>query len=465
RGVGDSEREIARQEVADRIGGQLSDEQHHALETITGNERAAVLIGPAGTGKGVVIDAAARAEQLSGRETLGVAVSWSTAERLGRDSPALDGSTLALDALVARVEHGQLHIDEHTTIYFDEAGMADSHRLERLTEMVERTGAKLVAIGDGAQLPSIGAGGMFDRLTGLAPSAQLSDVRRTLDPGEQRAWADLRAGRSDKAMAHYHAKGRLHMSDTRDQALERAAQAWANLTETHPLEQVALISDASNKEIHRLNARAQHLRSQRGELGDLEAPVPGVHYGIREGDRIAMIEQYREPGKPRIENGSRGQVLGITEAGEALIQFDQTGEQRTLVGEQLARLRLGYAQHIHRAQGATVNRTLVVTGGWQTSKEPAYVEASRARHGTSWFVSREDLGTEGQDHHRIQRLAHAMSQSHAQTPSLAHPELPDPAYGHDFNHPIAPSRNWLPGAVKALNRIINPPDRDPERTR
>jgi hypothetical protein len=226
-----------------------------------------------------------------------------------------------------------------------------------------------------------------------------------------------------------------------------------------------LISDASNKEIHRLNARAQHLRSQRGELGDLEAPVPGVHYGIREGDRIAMIKQHREPGKPRIENGSRGQVLCVTETGEALIQFDQTGEQRTLAGEQLARLRLGYAQHIHRAQGATVNRTLVVTGGWQTSKEPAYVEASRARHGTSWFVSREDLGTEGQDHHRIQRLAHAMSQSHAQTPSLAHPELPDPAYGHDFTYPIPPSRSWLPGAVKTLNRIINPPDRDPERTR
>ena len=53
--------------------------------------------------------------------------------------------------------------------------------------MVQQTGAKLVAVGDGAQLPSIGAGGMFDRLTQTVPNAALSNVRRTLDPDEQKA--------------------------------------------------------------------------------------------------------------------------------------------------------------------------------------------------------------------------------------------------------------------------------------
>ena len=102
-------------------------------------------------------------------------MSGSTAQRLGQDSPALAGRTLTLDALVSRVEHGQLDVDERTTIYFDEAGMADTDRLDRLTEVVEHTGAKLVAIGDAAQLPSIGAGGMFDRLADIAPSAELSE--------------------------------------------------------------------------------------------------------------------------------------------------------------------------------------------------------------------------------------------------------------------------------------------------
>ena len=91
-------------------------------------------------------------------------------------------------------------------------------------------------------------------------------------------------------------------------------------------------------------------------------------------------------------------------------------------------MRLGYAQHIHRAQGATVTRTLVVTGGWQTSKEPAYVEASRARQGTDWYVSREDLGVEGHDTDRIQRLAaeHApqpRADTIARAPRAARPRL------------------------------------------
>jgi conjugative relaxase-like TrwC/TraI family protein len=457
RDVGQDAREIAVEQVAERIGAPLSDEQAHALGVITGPQRAAVLIGPAGTGKGVVIDAAARAEQLAGRDTLGIAVSGSTAQRLGCDSPALGGQTITLDAFVGRVQRCALEIDRLTTVYFDEAGMADTQRLDRLTEVVERSGAKLVLIGDSAQLPSIGPGGMFDRLLQLAPSAELTGVRRTLDPAEQRAWADLRAGRSDRAMAHYQATGRLHIADTRDQAVEHAVRAWAQLTTTLPIGEVALISDASNKEIDRLNARAQHYRAARGELGQVEIPIPGTHYGIRAGDRIAMIDQHHQPGRPRVENGSCGIVLDVTPAGEVRIQFDITGRRRMLAGEDLAKIRLGYAQHIHRAQGATVTRTLVVTGGWQTSKEPAYVEASRARHGTDWYVNREDLGGEGQDPDRIRTLAALMRNSRAQTPSLAHPELPHPDYGPGFEIPIAPSRSRLPGIARTIRRIVTPP--------
>jgi conjugative relaxase-like TrwC/TraI family protein len=465
RDVGDFARELACDQVAERIGARLSDEQTRALRLITGPQRAGILIGPAGTGKGVVIDAAARAEQLTGRETLGIAVSGSTAQRLAHDSPALAGRTLTLDALVARVERCRLHVDENATIYLDEAGMADTQRLQRLTEVVDRTGAKLVAVGDGAQLPSIGAGGMFDRLAQIVPSAALSNVRRTLDPAEQRAWKDLRAGRSDRAMAHYCSRGRLHMSDTRDEAVEHAVREWARLTESHPISEVALISDASNKEIHRLNARAQHYRAERCELGEDEVQVPNVHYGVRRGDRITLVDQYHQPGEQRVENGSRGEVLEVTPTGAVLVEFDVTRQRRTLAGEDLANLRLGYAQHIYRAQGATVTRTLVVTGGWRTSKEPAYVEASRARQGTDWFVNRDDLGVEGHDTERIERLAASMRRSHAQTPSLAHPELADPDYGPGFDRPISPSRSrLLPGIVRAVRRLARP-ERTPERTR
>jgi conjugative relaxase-like TrwC/TraI family protein len=427
RDVGDIARRNAAREAAERIGNPLSPEQQHALEVLTGPERVAVLVGPAGTGKGVVIDAAARAEQHAGRETLGVAVSGSTAERLGADSPALAERTLTLDSLVARANTGTIHVGRDTTVILDEAGMVDHKRLDALTKLVERSGAKLIAIGDGKQLPSIGPGGMFDRLTNHAPTAELADIHRTKDPADQRTWQALRAGEPERAMAHYASRGQLHLADTRDQAAEQAVQTWASLTEGRDIRDVALIADAANTEIDRLNARAQHLRAQRGEFGHHEIPLPGVHYGLREGDLIAFTAQHRPPGQPRVENGARGQVSAIHEQG-VTVTLDGTQRKVQLASEHLDSLRLAYAQHVYRQQGATVERSVVLTGSWQTSKETAYVEATRARHGTDWFIARDDLGDEGQDAGRIMRLSQKMTNSRAQTPSLAYPERSDPGW-------------------------------------
>jgi conjugative relaxase-like TrwC/TraI family protein len=459
RDVGDVAREHAVREVAERIGGPLSPEQHHALEVLTGAERAAVLVGSAGTGKGVVIDAAARAEQHAGRETIGVTVSGSTAERLGADSPALAGQTLTLDALVARANTGTIHVGRNTTIIVDEAGMVDHKRLDALTGLVERSGAKLIAVGDGKQLPSIGPGGMFDRLTLHAPTAELADIHRTSDAGEQKAWRALRAGEPERAMAHYHSLGRLHLADTRDHAAENAVQAWGQLASEHnDIRSVALIADASNQEIDRLNARAQHLRAERGELGHQEIALPNLHYGLRNGDLIAFNAQHRPHGQPRIENGTRGQVTHVHEHG-LTITLDGSGRRVQLASEHLGSLRLAYAQHVYRQQGATVERSVVLTGGWQTSKETAYVEATRARHGTTWYVARDQLGNDGQDADRIKRLAENMSHSRRQTPSLDYREVTDVGW--------QPSRNplRLRHIVRPAHWLTRQPSRDtPDRS-
>jgi ATP-dependent exoDNAse (exonuclease V) alpha subunit len=370
----------------------------------------------------------ARAEQLAGHDTIGVAVSGSRAEDLGADSPALEGHTMTLDALIARAEAGSVDIGEDSTVFLDEAGMADHQRLDDLTDLVERSGAKLVVIGDGQQLPAIGPGGMFDRVAEHTPTAELQDIYRTQDPDEQEAWQALRAGEPERAMAHYQEQGRLHFEDTREQAAEAAVQRWHALAQEHGIDNVALIADASNQEIDRLNARAQHLRSENGELGEEELPLSSVHYGLHEGDKVAFTSQHHPDGEPRVENGTRGEITHLDrEKNQATVALDSSDRKVTLGEEELDGLRLGYAEHVYRKQGATVDRAVALTGGWQTSKESSYVEATCAREGTDWFLARDELGTEGQDTDRIDRLSHEMRQTRAQTPSLAYQELSDPA--------------------------------------
>ncbi len=81
-----------------------------------------------------------------------------------------------------------------------------------------------------------------------------------------------------------------------------------------------------------------------------------------------------------------------------------------------------YAQHVYKAQGRTVDRAFVLTGGWQTDRERAYVALTRARERTDIYVSREDLGEQGMDAGAIERLGEAMAESHAQEASVSQSE-------------------------------------------
>ncbi len=72
------------QEQAEReIGGRLTREQREALQTITGDGGMSVMVGQAGTGKGVVLAAAAEAWREEGYRVVGTAIAGATAERLG----------------------------------------------------------------------------------------------------------------------------------------------------------------------------------------------------------------------------------------------------------------------------------------------------------------------------------------------------------------------------------------------
>jgi hypothetical protein len=166
------------------------------------------------------------------------------------------------------------------------------------------------------------------------------------------------------------------------------------------------------------------------------------------------------------EIGSGVEVLNIAHNGAAVIKFDRTGEKHVLTGQDLAAVRLGYAQHIYRMQGATVDRAIVVTGGWQASQEPAYVEASRARDGVDWYINREDLGTHGHDQNRIDRFAANLTRSSRQNPSLAHSIARDHDLGHDIglHPPGARSHSLLPSFARSIQRLAKPPE-PPGRSR
>ncbi|WP_259312537.1 hypothetical protein [Capillimicrobium parvum] len=203
----------------------------------------------------------------------------------------------------------------------------------------------------------------------------------------------MRDGDPALAMAHYRDRGDLRFAPTRTEAVDTAARRYVDLARECGYGQVALMTDASNHEVEALNLRVQHLRLQAGELSDRCVQLPEAGPAVREGDRVIWTRSQPVPGQARVENGVRGSVTQVDEQRQQLhVRLDGSGRHVTVADEHIDAVALGYASHVYRQQGATVERAIAVTGGWQTSRESAYVQASRARgHGVACRARRAGL--------------------------------------------------------------------------
>jgi conjugative relaxase-like TrwC/TraI family protein len=408
----------ARESARKRLGGSLSREQLDALETLTGRGGVAVLVGQAGTGKGVVIGAAREAWERDGRRVIGTAVAGATAKRLGADSGIKE--TMTVDALTKRHANGRLGLDARSVIVVDEAGMADTRRLAKLVDVASDSRAKLLLVGDDAQLSPIGAGGLFTEIAKRAPTVELTTVHRARESWEREAWAQLRSGDSARAIAEYASRDRLHIEDTRAEVGERMVDDWARVRQEQPGARVVMLTDSSNDELDRLNKLAQDRRAAAGELGHRRARLPDRPYDLAAGDEVILTGQLRQPGAERVENGTRGTVQSVDERASRVVMRTDEPQPRDVAfsTREFRDVRLAYAQHVYKAQGLTTDRALVLTGGWQSDRERAYVALSRARERSDVYVSREDLGEDGTDADLIERFAACVSVSHAQQASV-----------------------------------------------
>jgi conjugative relaxase-like TrwC/TraI family protein len=435
----------ARREIGREIHAPLSAEQREALDTITGPGGVSLLLGRAGTGKGVVLSAATRAWQLDGYEVVGTAVAGATAQRL-REDAHLDRSH-TVDGLAKGVEEGRLHLGPRSVVIMDEAGMADTERLSRLMEMTDRSASKLVLAGDSAQLGPIGAGGMFEQLRDRVPSAELTEVRRANHEWERRAWEQVRGGEPGPALAAYHSRDRLHVHDTRAGAAAAMVDGW-DRSRRGETGAAVMITDASNKERDQINALAQERRVRAGELGSREVPLPGHPYGLRAGDEVIFSARLPLPNQRRVENGITGTVSDTARHADRVTIRTHEREPREVEIDthEFSDINLGYAVHLYKAQGSTVERSQVLVGGWQTDREGAYVALSRARERTDIHVSREDLGEQGLDVGAIERLGERMRESRAQAASVAR-EREDREAGHraEIERPSERERGRGPG--------------------
>jgi conjugative relaxase-like TrwC/TraI family protein len=403
---------------------KLSIDQALCVEQITTSGRALdVLVGPAGTGKSTAmagLRAAWEVEHGAG-SVIGLAPSAAAAEVLGDDmgidtdnlakwlyehrqhgqrfrelgqlrkkvrlvglegrapSPALAASIRQREETLTRwsLRTGQL-------VVVDEASLASTFALDELMSAALESRAKVVLVGDWAQLSSVDAGGMFrtlvrDRGDG---AANLADVRRFRANWEKQASLGVRNG-SSSALATYATHGRI-ADGTRDDMFDALYAAWKSDTD-HGVDSLMLASDTAT--VNELNARARSDRVASGEVIEEGVNVAGaITAGVN--DLVVTRENNRRLSTDTgwVKNGDVWTVSATHADGSITVTRVNGHGTVVLPASYVAEnVELAYASTAHRAQGRTVGTAHAFVSP-TTTREVLYVALTRGSESNHLYV-------------------------------------------------------------------------------
>jgi len=305
------------------------------------------------------------------------------AARLARAYPSLATRELQKQAAASSAAYHRFNLRPGQLVIVDEASMAATMDLDYITTAAARAGAKVLLVGDWAQLSPVQAGGAFKLLADARRDAPaLHDVRRFRHEWERAASLKLRAARQSVAAA-YVERGRVE-SGSREDMIDLIFDGW--LTDVTS-GRISLMLAADAATVADLNARA---RAHRVEVGEVAAEgvrlADGVTVGV--GDVVVTRHNQRAlvTGRGWVKNGDDWIVRTIGPDGSMRVQRAGGGAGAQLPAAYVQEhVELGYASTAHRAQGRTVDTAhAYVSAG--TVREPLYVMASRGRESNRLYV-------------------------------------------------------------------------------
>jgi energy-coupling factor transporter ATP-binding protein EcfA2 len=266
----------------DADGSVLSEDQAEALTRIAVSGRMLdVLVGPAGAGKTTAMNALRRA--------------WEAEHGAGSVvglAPSAVAAQVLADDLGIETENTAMWWQNHVTkglnfqpgqlVIVDEASLAGTLSLDRITGLAQKVGAKVLLVGDYAQLQSVDAGGAFSMLAhDRTDTVELIDVHRFHQPWEKLASLDLRHGHTS-VIDTYLAHGRIRDGDT-ETMTDAAYTAWRADQDAG---RITVLIAETREQVTELNQRARADLLIDGTLTqDREVELrDGTHAGV--GDTV-----------------------------------------------------------------------------------------------------------------------------------------------------------------------------------
>ncbi|HUB72923.1 MAG TPA: Ti-type conjugative transfer relaxase TraA, partial [Solirubrobacteraceae bacterium] len=268
----------------------LGREQAQAFRHVTQMQDLSVVVGYAGTGKSTMLGEARAAWEAEGYHVRGAALSGIAAQQLEGGAGI---ASRTVHSLLFQWEQGREALTERDVLVVDEAGMIGSRQMERLLSAAQRSGAKVVLVGDPEQLQAIEAGAAFRAIAERVGAAEITEVRRQREAWQQAATRELATGRTDEALARYEQAGMVTGHATLSAAKDAMIAGWDVVRRETPQARQIMLAYRRD-DVRDLNERARAVRQAAGELG--EDFVVATERGARTfavGERVYFLRNER----------------------------------------------------------------------------------------------------------------------------------------------------------------------------
>ena len=360
-------------------GYELTGEQRMLVhEAVCRSDRVVCVVGVAGSGKTLALRVLANAYRGIDATVVGAAPSGRAADEL-QSATGIPSRTMHRLLLDAQRDGG---LPRGCVLVVDEAGMAETRVLAPLLHAVEHAEGKLLLVGDPAQLPAVGAGGLYQALCDRLDVIEMSGNRRQRDPLEREALARLRDGDPEPYLAHAARHHRLAVDDDPAIVKERLLADWWHEARRSPSRHVMLAYHRSD--VDELNQAAHALMLHGRRLGGESVTLGEREYRVGE-----QVLCRRNDGRLGLRNGMRGTIVDLDE--KAFIVRDRSAVNRHVPFSYAAEhLDYGYALTGHTAQGITVDRAFVLFPHQGALREWGYVACTRARLQTRLYLADRD---------------------------------------------------------------------------
>ncbi|TFB92258.1 MULTISPECIES: MobF family relaxase [unclassified Cryobacterium] len=387
-------------QVAAKEGRHLDAGQRELARVFaTSSTRLVVGSGPAGTGKTTALRVAARAVEAQGGKVVGLAPS-ATAAAMMKDAIGIDAKTIhsftfqkgSLAELLQQTERIEgVDLNPGDVIVVDEAGMAGTTNLAKVTRIAQLHGAHVRLIGDDRQLSAVEAGGALRLLENEVGSVKLDQLHRFTSTDEAEATKLLRDPATTGDPFAWYVKNDRVAGGSVDRMSGQVFSAWQSDTAAG-LHSVMLAQQ--NSTVAELNARAQAFRMSEGIVtGKQSAPLRdglAAYRGDTVVTRVNNSQLKVSGGRDIVKNGDLWTVVKAHRDGTLAVSNQGTGGTITLPKEYVTgAVELGYASTIHRAQGMTADTAHVLADS-STSRELVYVGLTRGKHENHLYVETAD---------------------------------------------------------------------------